>query len=59
MEKSKKIGRPKAKDPKNKRVLAALTQSQYDLLKEYSEARSIPVSIIISRALQMYLEENF
>lgn len=51
-------GRPKIKDPKSKQVRVRLTESQYDILKDFSKARGISMSEILVKGAEMFMDEK-
>lgn len=54
MEETKKRGRPRGRDPKDRRVEVRLSENDIKLLNRVSNEEDIPVSQVIRKAVRLY-----
>lgn len=51
-------GRPKLKEPRNKKISLRVSEKDYDRIFAYAKEHKMTVADLISRAMEDYLSKN-
>lgn len=52
----KKVGRPKSENPKNTIIRIRLSESEYDMLKNFAEKLNVPITEVVRRGIKSYCD---